>query len=398
VRPGRASEAPNLTLVRGSKAKGAGMLLEDKKTKANPAVMRRAAKVLGINTPKATGAAADQELLGKLRMEIAKRTATLTQEQMFECVECKEISTDDTEFCPFCGDEGVSSDENIAEVVGAVPANARQATSIPPPKKSSKPAAAEVEEVEKVEEVEAVVVTPPTKRRGVGITRTPVPVVVDVDARLAEVEQELEAVLQRLDVLKNSAVGMSYDVGLELKKIRDQQLFKARGYTTFKDFALNELPMKRESALHLCSIVDTWSREDYLQMGYSKIRLITAITDPVVKEELIAAAKGGATRAELTERAMRGSTPPPNKPAVEKGEKITLLGKIGARKQAVKFHDASTGEVLDHAGTFKNYKPEIYGELEISDGVFVRFGLRVNGSNQLEGLTVKFVRAGDGAE
>jgi len=390
VRPGRASEAPNLTLVKGSKAKAAGMLLEDKKTKANPAVMRRAAKVLGINAPKATGAAADQELLGKLRLEIAKRTATLTQEQMFECVECKEISTDDTEFCPFCGDEGVSSEAaNIAEVVNGVPANARQATSIPPPKKSSKPAAAEAVEAE---------VVAPSKRRGVGITRTPVPVAVDVDARLAEFEEKLEAVLQRLDVLKNSAVGMSYDVGLELKKIRDEQLFKARGYTTFKDFALNELPMKRESALHLCSIVDTWSREDYLQMGYSKIRLITAITDPVVKEELIAAAKGGATRAQLTERAARGSNPPASKPAVEKGEKITLLGKIGARKQAVKFHDAATGEVLDHAGTFKNFKPEIYGELEISDGVFVRFGLRVNGSNQLEGLTVKFVRAGDGAE
>ena len=105
----------SLTLVKGNKT----MVLADDKTRANPDAMRKAAKYLGIEAPKTRGAKSDQELLGLLRVEVNRRLAKLSIDDHVKCVRCAEIATDDTPFCPFCGDEG--GPEVAAEVVDGIP-------------------------------------------------------------------------------------------------------------------------------------------------------------------------------------------------------------------------------------------------------------------------------------
>jgi hypothetical protein len=340
---------PGLTLVRGSKA----LVLADGKTRANGDAMRRAAKHLGVTVPKTRSASSDAELLGALRMEISKRLAKLAETDHVVCARCKEIATDDTEFCPYCGDEG---EDSKAEIVEASPVGISRASQAPVPQRA---------------------------------------------------EEALDERLRRIVELKKSAVGLSYDIGIELKAIRDQQLFRARGYQDFKSFAVKELPFTRESAQQLIRIVEQHSREEYTTIGYAKLREIAAVTEPTAKAQLVEEARKGATVGQIKERAasLTGKVAPATTssgsrpaPSPEKGEKITLLGKVGARSQVLKFHNVETGEVLDHAGVFKTYMPNSYGELEIADGVFLRVGLRTSADNKLEGLTVRFVRSEEDAE
>lgn len=347
------------------------MILADGKTRANPDVLRKAAKLLGVEAPKARGAKNDQELLGNLRLEIGKRLSAIDVDAAVKCGVCDEISTEDTSFCPFCGDEG--GPEQEAAQAAAAAAAAPAAVAVP-------------------------VAT-------VGIAKTPVPTAANVEVATAALEEDLAARLARITELKRSAIWMSYDIGLECKEIRDRQLYKARGYTSFKQFAEAVLPFTRESALQLIAICEKHTRQEYAEIGYAKLRVIAAVTDPALKEELVEAARNKATTTELKERVTRATIAPNaggKKPtaAPEPGERITLLGKVGARAQVMKFHDAKKGgELLELAGTFKGYTDSAYGELEIGDGVFIRIGLRVNEtSKQLEALTVRFVRGAEAAE
>ena len=165
------------------------------------------------------------------------------------------------------------------------------------------------------------------------------------------------------------------------------------------------MPFTRESALELIRIVEKHQREDFEQIGYSKMRLIASEADTEVKAELIEAAKKGATTRELREMTDKAPAPPAKSkakaaaaaPAPDKGERITLLGKINSRKQIVQFHNSETGEVIGNAGMFtkKSFVPSAYGELEVSDGVFLRIGLRVSANQELTGFTVRFVRPAD---
>lgn len=370
--------------------------------------MRRAAKTLGVAAPKSRGPKPDLELLTLLREEISKRLDDLPEDDHVKCAVCGEIATDDTVFCPYCGDEGSVSEEEAKRVdtTASDGDDEDEAESGPDEEESEgDDDSDEDEEAEDGDEEVSDEEVAEVVDEGVGIAKG-AKITSSVRAGLKGMERELEAAIGRIVELKKSAVGLSYDIGLECRQIRDKQLFKARGYASFKDFAKSELPFTRESALQLIAIVEKHSREDYATIGYAKLRVIAAVGDEDVKEELITAARKGATTKELSERASaaNGTVTPPapessrkKAPDAEKGERITLIGKIGAKKQVVEFHNSASGEVLKNVGMFqkKGFVPSAYAELEVAPGVFVRVGLRVGANYELEGLTIRFVRASD---
>lgn len=352
--------------------------------------MREAAKALGVTIPKTRGAAAEQQLLGAIRLEMAKRMRDMPDIEKIECVKCLELATEDIDYCPYCGDLGKEEGEAPTEL--AVPrtpqapaAEAATQSRSPTVRPSAKPGAK-------------------TNIKGVGISGEKVEVAADVEQSLASVASDLDECLDRIRLCTDRWYALGYDIGIECKAIRDRQLFKARGYPSFKAFAEKELPFTRESALQLVSIVEKHSRQEYEQIGYTKLRLIAAVPDAALKQELLEAAKQGASRTELAERVTRASQRPEGpggaaaKVLPEPGEKITLIGKIGARAQTMKFHDAKSREVVKVAGVFKSLQEDVYGELEISDGVFARIGLRINAKKELEALTFRIVRAAEDSE
>jgi hypothetical protein len=385
----KSASASGLTLVKGTKA----LVLADNKTRANVEAMRKAAKQFGVDVPKARGAKVDQELLGSLRIEIGKRLAKLPETDHVKCIKCGEIATEDTAFCPYCGDEGGLEEAEVPE--------AEEDEGEVEETEETEEEVEETEETEESDEDEAADEDADADDESVGIAAGAA-AAANVSVALKGLANDLDAAIDRINDLKKNAVGLSYDIGLECRLIRDKQLFKARGYSSFKAFAEKELPFTRESALQLISIVEKHSRADYGVIGYSKLRVISAVSDSAVKDELMADARKGATTRELTERAsgaVAGSPKKQNQVQPEKAERITLLGKIGARPKFMSFHNAETGEVLDTVGTFqtKGFVPSCYGELEISAGVFVRVALRTGANNELTGLTVRFVRPEAGA-
>lgn len=395
------------------------MLLANRKTRANVDAMRRAAKQLGVEAPKARGAKPDAELLGALRLEIGARLQQLGEDDHLKCTACGEVATSDTEFCPFCGDEG-SANEDEAEATGVTldepepvdvdePDDEADEDDEPEDEEADDADADEGdsdEEADDGESDDAEEVVDDAVEESVGISPKGSKVARNIDGAIKGMERELNEAVGKICELKRDVVGLSYDIGLLCREIRDKQLFKARGYSSFKDFAEEELPFRRESALHLIKIVESYSRDDYTELGYAKLRVIASVSDEAVKEELITAAREGAPVRELSERASRetGAKPPApvsgkqKPPKAEKGERITLLGRVGSKKQIVQFHNSASGEILPNAGIFqkKGFTPNAYAELEIASGVFVRIGLRLGADYQLEGLTVRFVRATDG--
>lgn len=389
--------------------------------------MRKAAARLGVAAPQTRGAKADAELLGALRLEIGKRLAKISEDDHVKCVVCDEVATEDTEFCPYCGDEGSASETEALEIAAnKSPVDeddddsdveaAAEEDETPASEDESEDESDEEEEEEDDEADEdedeadedeadededgdgdADEDEGAAAEESVGIAEGAV-VAKDVGKGLQNLSKELDSTLERIHQLKRNAVGLSYDIGIECRAIRDKQLFKARGYSSFKAFAEKELPFTRESALQLVAIVEKHSRDDYAKIGYAKMRVIAAVSDAGVKTELLEAARGGASRRELTERATAASGKPKKAtaaPATEKAERITLLGKVGAKKQVVRFQNSETGEVIPNVGSFhaKGFTPSAHAELEISDGLFLRVGLRLGSKNELEGLTVRFVRA-----
>lgn len=407
-----------MTLIKGTTSK---TLLADRKTKPNADAMRKAAKVLGVEAPKARGAKADADLLAALREEVGKRLAQISEDDHVKCTVCGEIATDDTEFCPFCGDEGGTPEEAAKLPKPTAPVVAEDEEEEWPEDMNSEGEGdddADAEEGddedesdddedesdddEPEEEGDAVAVEEDAEDDGVGIAARAT-VTKNVPAAMKGLATELDKAVERIVQLKRSAVGLSYDIGLVCREIRDKQLFKARGYKSFKEFADKELPFTRESALQLVSIVEKHTRQNYEELGYAKMRVISTVSDAGAQEELIAAAREGATTKQLKEQAVAVSSHTRGKaaagkaaaPAPEKGERVTLLGKVNGAKKVVKFINSETGEQIANAGVFtkKSFVPSAYAELEISEGVFLRIALRTGANMELEGLTVRFQRS-----
>jgi endogenous inhibitor of DNA gyrase (YacG/DUF329 family) len=65
------------------------------------------------------------ELLGAMRLRLAEVIGErrLTDDSLLKCPACGEASTDDTEFCPFCGDlgEDTSAETVAVETTAIVP-------------------------------------------------------------------------------------------------------------------------------------------------------------------------------------------------------------------------------------------------------------------------------------
>lgn len=397
------------------------LLLADRKTRANIESLRRAAKFLGVSAPKQRGAKPDSELLASVRLEVTKRMAAISEDDHIECLQCGEIAVEEIPYCPYCGDEGGVVSEDLAKATATLAGEPLQARAVaeasdeaeePDDEEDSDDAADDESDDEDDADEEAEEEADPEEAEaatsGVGIAPKSKAPVKDVDAAMVKMAKDLDARVEKIAELRASAVTLTYDIGLVLQEIRDQQLFKARGYTSFRAFAEKELPFTRESALELIRIVEKQTRDEFKTLGYSKMRLIASESDETVKAELIDAAKKGATTRELREMTDKATsaaktnvkaTAKLQAPEREKGERITLIGKINARKNVVQLHNSETGEVIANAGTFtkKSFVPSAYGELEISDGVFLRIGLRVSADQELSGFTVRFVRPADQA-
>lgn len=316
--------------------------------------MKRAAVVLKVPAPAGNGEAPMRELLGALRLEMKKRLKPVPKGDQLVCQQCGERSTDDTDFCPFCGDQGVADDEALPE----------QGISSAP-------------------------VLEPER---------------DVEGALSNLAGELDDRLARLSELKLGLVDSTYDMGVLVKEIHDRQLYKAKGYDNFKQFAEKELPFSRQTAYQLVQITEKFDKKTYLEVGFRKLKTIASIDDSAERDRALSQAKSGVSaRALEGDTASNGKRPARTAGPTERGKtraaapppedgKVTLLGKLDGKAREVQFKSVKSGGPLQSAGKVTMVVADAYGEIEIAHDVFLRIGLRVSGKD-LVGLSAELVRA-----
>ncbi len=294
-------------------------------------------KAIKVYSPKSKIPTDDAAALQMLRDVLAVRLAEVAADDKLLCGEeddattgCREMATSDTSFCPFCGDEGV--DGGTATENGLVAQKA-----------------------------------------------------------------ELDEALSRFESLRRDFVANAYDIGLTLRDIRDRDLWKASGATSLKDFMEKELGISRTSGFRYMALTEEYDRKTFIEIGPRKLELISGIDTKEAREEALAAAKAGATTRDVEALARpartRGEAPAregkgSNAPAKPKGgAEITLLAKVNGKAQMIPFRGAESGRPL------KMYKDGSYGELQISDDVVLRVGLKGDSESGFEGMTIAFVRA-----
>src|SRR5262249_46487989 len=99
----------------------------------------------------------------------------------------------------------------------------------------------------------------------------------------------------------------SYDLGIELKRIYDEELWKARGHKTWKEFVEKELEIGRSMAYRLVETVSKFDRETFTKVGSTKLSLIAQIDDDEQRETALEEARQGASVRDVT-RTTRSAT------------------------------------------------------------------------------------------
>lgn len=353
-----ATKKTDLSLIEGGKGKGKSAvvapgtpMLADGKTPLNVDAAKRALGVYGVAF-KADSSAED--ILALLRKTLTKKLKPMKDEEKVKCVAvCGEVATQDTDFCPYCGDEGAEGDDaGAAEAAGAEP---------PEPKKPE----------------------------------TGAPVAnVSTATGLAAATTKLDESIARINQLRSNLAGNSYDLGLELRVIHEEELWKAKGRESFKDFIEKDLEISRSMAYRLIEVTREFDRATFESVGSRKLALIGGIQDAEARDAALEAAKAGASTRDVARQASeakgKSSAPAKEKAAAaappKKANEITLLAKVNAKAQLVGFRSASSGRAIAH------HKDDAYAEFQLSEDVKQRIALKVDKEGNILGLTVAFVR------
>lgn len=373
-----AGKKPALTAIEGGKAEKKPTvtiaLLRDGKTPANPEAMRKALNIYGIaHAPDAP----PDVLLALLRKHLAKTLKNIDENSKIKCTAvCTEIATDETEFCPFCGDEGADEEEPV----GAEDSSEVVTTPTVVVEEKEDPALESNEEIEAVlndggDEVDA---------------GEPVDAVESAVAKLDER-------VGRINSYRRNLASCSYDMGIELAEIQKAELWKARGHGSFKEFCEKELEIGRGMAYKLIGITTEFDRKTFEVVGSKKLALIAGIQDSEARDAAIEAAKKGATTKEVERHANEAkgkpTAPPKEKssasaPVKRMGNEITLLTKVGTKAQFVGFRSATSNRPI------QAYKDDAYAELKIAESILLRTAPKFDKDKNLIGITVAFVREG----
>lgn len=331
---------------------------------ANVEVMTRALKKFDVAVPKTVEGMRD-----------ALRTRFEGHHDL-ECTTCGEWSNDECEdCCPFCGDEG-----EIAAADGAAPA---APVDLPPAPKSS----AKKPKGKAVAEPTAIVASSEDDDAHDGVV-------------VEKIEQGIAAKLAQLEKHENEirrialdVKGNYYDLAIEIKKVHEGDLWKAKGYESFEKWATIECQFRAAYAWQLVRMVSQFDRPTFQKVGVSKLLVVSTAKDEEEKKELLKRAKSGASRSELRKEKKGDKSKAPEKEskkdAPKKTNDITLLAKVNGKATSHGFKSGETGRPI------KAFKDGAFAEVPLAKdgGVVMRIAPQFDKEGALVGVTVAFVKA-----
>lgn len=300
------------------------------------------------------------KLVKLVRSHLEATLPAVKEEDRLKCEECGEISTEETDFCPFCGDGGLPALEGEGQV------DAETSTAS--------------EAVDRGED---------GGEPGTAIETA-------TDAAIEAKLEELDAAVSKIRELQIQGAHALYDLGVEIRKVATAELWKARGHASFKDWVETETGISRASAYSLMDIVKDFDRETYARIGRTKLALVASIKDPDKRAEALEAAKSGASAREL-ERAKREEGDGDEAPEKEKSDRKTpakssgfsLVAKVDGKPVVHSFRSPSSGRPVKVA------KEDSYVEIPIAEGVVQRITIKRDEKGEAVGLVTVFVKVED---
>ena len=273
-----------------------------------------------------------------------------------DCNNCGGPSLLTLDCCPFCGHEDEDEEEAAPEPEKAAPkAETPKAATPPapaPPRRVRKPSAPSPAPVEA--KVEPKVEEPAKKQQA------PVPVKKNANGHIAKVqtEKDLDDAVQRVRTCFGATGAAYYQLGVELKHIFENELYKQRkvdgkaAYRSWDAFLHAEVGMSTSAAWDAMQIVARMSKdqvEKLYQFGKKKIAFVVRAPEEA-RDEMIKQIEGGATKEQIEKeyKAAREKHGAPES-AVKKKVDTSNKGSFakGGATQAAKVSNAKRKKLTD---------------------------------------------------
>ena len=249
------------------------------------------------------------------------------KEDLSKCTTCGGISSMTYEVCPYCGDGDVVDPSVAAAANEAITTTAT--------------------------EVEV-----PTKEGGY-VKINPE----DLDTSLAKIRE-----------LKRNVERSIWELGIEIKHVHDEELWKARlidgqpEFKTWKAFCAGVLQMSHTHAYGLIEVATKFTREQVEAIGTTKLKLIVGLPEDKRQAALDAAARGAGTK-EVRELAGKG----PKDTNKDTGDVVTFLARANKKTTLVLL--AASG---DKGKPAQQIADEPWVEEEHENGVVSRYVVKLN--------------------
>jgi hypothetical protein len=182
----------------------------------------------------------------------------------------------------------------------------------------------------------------------------------------------------------------SYQIGVGLRKIHEEELWKVDGHKTFRKY-VESRGISGTTAHDLMRIVENFSEDEYVKHGRHKLVLVASV-GPEDRNEMMAAVEGGASRSDLTSKAKEKSGS--RKATTREGRSdssaekedvaITLIGSVGGKPKTTKWRSRKNA-----GADLAEWEPEAYVEIPITDSVVMMLTNRVV-RGKITGITYGF--------
>jgi hypothetical protein len=195
----------------------------------------------------------------------------------------------------------------------------------------------------------------------------------DIVEKSPEKIEEGKKRTERIIELRRQSSVIAYDIGVELKEINEQALYKHTGHKDFKEYCEKELDYTRAMAYRYMSLT-ALDREDTLKLGVTKSHVVVSAPERE-RETLLDMAKNDATRKEMEDYLKKGKQSVPTENVTPK---ITLVGRVQEGEMFVPWtNDEGKATTVEDE--------EAVATVELVTGIMMSVSL-----NKDKGVTVSF--------